>query len=721
MKKKCYYYYSLAWSPSFLFHLFLAVNEFLYDGRVGEGGGVAELVELVRRDLPQDSPHDLPAPRLREARREVDGVRRRERADVLPADHDELLSELLTLLRAVHQCHERVDALPLDRVLVAHHGRLAAQVVRVQRALHLRRADPVPTHVNHIIHAARDPVVPVGIAPAPVAGEVVAVVVLEVHCLEPLLISVDGPHLGRPGLLDGEVALAGALELVALLIQHHRLDAEERVGGRPWLHAPGTRQRGDHDAPGLRLPPRVDDRAVLVAHELVVPEPGLRVDGLAHTSEQPQRGPLVLLHPLVTETHQGPDGGRRSVELGHLVLVDDLPAPAGVRVGRHALEDQGGHAVQERAVGEVGVSGDPAAVCRAPVDVAGLGVEDVLDSGVGADHVAGGGVQHALGLARGSARVEHEEGVLRLHPLHGTLLVLLQDGLVPPLVPRGLERGRVARQRVLVLEHEAGLDVVALLLAEVERVVHNLLQRDELLASEDPGGGDEDGALAVEDPVAEGGGTEAGEDDGVDGADARAGQHGGRQLGQHRHVDVHAVALLHPDGLEVVRNLADLVLELLVREGRAVGGLVPLPDDGGLVAAPLLDVPVEGVVGQVRGAAGEPAHADGALGVAVVVGEHVLRQVDRLLEVEPAVLDDVGPEALGISEGPVVHGLVLVVRVHARVGDEGGRGRDGSALRRGPLRVAPVALLRGLIVLPLPVVALHLSRVRRLAAVTALR
>ena len=53
----------------------------------------------------------------------------------------------------LHQRHERVDALPLDRVLHGHDGGLGALLVLRQRALHLGRADAVARHVVDVVHA----------------------------------------------------------------------------------------------------------------------------------------------------------------------------------------------------------------------------------------------------------------------------------------------------------------------------------------------------------------------------------------------------------------------------------------------------------------------------------------------------------------------------------------------------------------------------------------
>ena len=82
----------------------------------------------------------------------------------------------------------------------------------------------------------------------------------------------------------------------------------------------------------------------------------------------------------------------------------------------------------------------------------------------------------------------------------------------------------------------------------------------------------------------------------VGGADAGAGQHGDRQLGDHRHVDGDPVALLRrPRPLSTLANRLHLVEQLGVGDGAGVAGLA-LPVEGDLVAAAGLDVAVEAVV-----------------------------------------------------------------------------------------------------------------------------
>lgn len=58
-------------------------------------------------------------------------------------------------------------------------------------------------------------------------------------------------------------------------------------------------------------------------------------------------------------------------------------------------------AVRQRAVGDVGVSGDPADVRRAPVHVVMVMVEDVLEGEGGVEQVAGNGVDDTLRDVKG--------------------------------------------------------------------------------------------------------------------------------------------------------------------------------------------------------------------------------------------------------------------------------------------------------------------------------
>ena len=169
-------------------------------------------------------------------------------------------------------------------------------------------------------------------------------------------------------------------------------------------------------------------------------------------------------------------------------------------------------------------------------------------------------------------------------------------------------------------------------------------------------GGEEHLGLAVVDAVLQADGGKAREDDGVGGADARAGQHGDGQLRNHGQVDGDAVAALHAQLLQEVGAAADLRVQHLVGVDLDVVLGFALPDDGGLVAAAVGQVAVQAVGRDVQLAVGEPLDLGGDhvgfkhLGERLVPGDQLARAL--------------GPEALGVFVGLFVQGLVLGHGLH---------------------------------------------------------
>src|SRR5690606_24380538 len=141
---------------------------------VGEGRDVAEVARVVLGDLAQDAAHALARPGLRHARGPLDQVGAGARADLLAAPLDQPLATLVRGLLAGVGRHIGVDALALDLVRVAHPRRLGDLRVGDQRALPLGRAQAVAGDVDDVVDPPGDPVVAVGVAPAAVAGEVLA-------------------------------------------------------------------------------------------------------------------------------------------------------------------------------------------------------------------------------------------------------------------------------------------------------------------------------------------------------------------------------------------------------------------------------------------------------------------------------------------------------------------------------------------------------------------
>jgi hypothetical protein len=316
----------------------------------------------------------------------------------------------------------------------------------------------------------------------------------------------------------------------------------------------------------------------------------------------------------------------------------------------------------------VAVAGDPTDIGGAPIDVLVVVVEGIAEGRGGVEQVAGSGVENALRLPGRPGRVEDEERILGIHPLDVAVPsdVRSTNLLVVPEVSSGLHVDARTRPG----DDDDRLDGRAL----VKGVVSLGFEGHDATAADSFVGRDEKLGTAILDPVAERRGGEATEDDRVDRADARAGEHGDDELGDHRHIDRDAIALADPVLPEDVRELAHLVVERLVRV-HLRPTLVGLPDERGLVAAPSLKMPIDAVVGDVELPALEPFDSRG---IELVVQY----RVPLLVPVEH-LLGHVSPEALGILDGPRVERFVLFHGLDVcALGDPCGRVYDAEFLRQ---------------------------------------
>ena len=437
--------------------------------------------------------------------------------------------------------------------------------------------------------------------------------------------------------------VAGAFQHLAFAIDDLRDDAEERPGRRAGLEPRRARQRGDQNPAGLGLPPGVDDRATAFADHAVVPLPRLRIDRLADGAEQPQRLARGLLHRLVAGLHQRPDRGRRGVDDVDLVLVANLPEAGHARIVRHALENHRGGAVRERSIDDVAVPGDPADVGGAPVDVAVVVVEDVLVRHRHVDVVAAGRVQHAFRLPGRARGVEDEQRVLRVHVLARTLRGHDLGGLVVPDVAHrihvDLAAGAANDDHVIDAADLGDGGIGIGLERHFATAAHAFIRRDDDLG------------LAVLDAPGERVGREAAEHHRVDGADARASEHGVDGLRDHRQVDGDAIALHDVAVAQDVGEAADLVVQLLIGDVLRLCRVVALPDDRDLAGA-RRQMAVDAVVGGVGDAVLEPFDRD----VAGTEGR-VLDLGRRPIPMDALGL--LGPEPVRVLERARVHLLVL--------------------------------------------------------------
>ena len=179
----------------------------------------------------------------------------------------------------------------------------------------------------------------------------------------------------------------------------------------------------------------------------------------------------------------------------------------------------------------------------------------------------------------------------------------LVDGVVPPQVaalgPRRVDPGAAHHENVLY-----GL-------LPVDRLIDGLLERRRFPAPVLAVGGDHQLGLGILDAGRERRRREPGEDDGVQHAEACAGQHRHDGLGQHRHVDRDPIAGHQAEVGQRVGRLGHLRKQLGVGDLTAVVLGLALPADRHPVPVARLDVSVDAVVGDVELAADEPLRDGG--------------------------------------------------------------------------------------------------------------
>ena len=149
----------------------------------------------------------------------------------------------------------------------------------------------------------------------------------------------------------------------------------------------------------LGHPVSVDNRALVLSRQVVVPMPSLGVDGLTDGSEDSKGGEVMVLDVLVTHSSEKSNGGGGSVELGGLPLVDKVPVSSRGRVDRGGLEDGGRDTVEQRSVDDISVTGDPSDIGHASELVIGVDVKHVFDSQESSEEVSSCRVDDTLGLS----------------------------------------------------------------------------------------------------------------------------------------------------------------------------------------------------------------------------------------------------------------------------------------------------------------------------------
>ena len=167
--------------------------------------------------------------------------------------------------------------------------------------------------------------------------------------------------------------------------------------------------------------------------------------------------------------------------------------------------------------------------------------------------------------------------------------------------------------------------------------------------------------------------SEAAEDDGVHGAEPRAGQHGNDCFGHHRHIDDDAVAFLDAQGCEAAGKTRHLIAQLAVAVGPLGVCHRRVPDQGRLITAAPVRVPIQRVERGVQLAVGEPP-VKRRVAVVEPPGWH-RRPIDRSRRLEPELVPrlDAAPELgmIGARSGPFSHrrdvGAVAIIAERLRL------------------------------------------------------
>src|SRR5699024_2586016 len=124
-----------------------------------------------------------------------------------------------------------------------------------------------------------------------------------VFVVEALIVTPHAAEHRGPRVLDDEEPPSARADVVAFLIPDVRRGARDGYLAGPGFGLGHAGQLGDHDRPGLRLPPGVDHRHLVAADDAAVPHPRLRVDRFADAAEQLQGGQVVLRRDVLAPLH----------------------------------------------------------------------------------------------------------------------------------------------------------------------------------------------------------------------------------------------------------------------------------------------------------------------------------------------------------------------------------------------------------------------------------
>src|SRR5215469_14033486 len=119
--------------------------------------------------------------------------------------------------------------------------------------------------------------------------------------------------------------------------------------------------------------------------------------------------------PFLTMTHQASDSRWRSVDNAHFEFLNNTPVAVGIGIGGYAFEENAGNSIHEWTINNIAMSGNPADVGGAPVDIVLLDIENEFRCCINTDRIATLDVYHTFGLARAATCVKNVKQIFTIH------------------------------------------------------------------------------------------------------------------------------------------------------------------------------------------------------------------------------------------------------------------------------------------------------------------
>ena len=446
-------------------------------------------------------------------------------------------------LAHVFEDHKGHGHLAFERIGHAHDGHFSHVGMTRDALFDLARAQTVACDIDHIIGATQNEKVPVLVANTPVEGAVHAA------ARHRLPIGFDEACVVLPHRLhapwwqgafnDDHAFLIRASEFSAgVLVEQLHIEPVNGLARRAEL-AQGRLDAiadGQNGPARFGLPVVVDDG---FAQRLGYPLCCGLVQWLTRQKKCAQRTQIVACERLWVLLLQHPHRRGRTEHHRDFVLLDKAPPNGRVGPRRQALVQDGRHARDERAVNDVAVAHHPANVAGTEIGFTRVAAKNVLHARGQGHSVAAGIALHPLGLAGGAAGIERVTWMCSVKPLTwhlGTLVGGMPSGKVFVAAGFATEWG----QTTVDHQHFGGL-----VLRQPNGFVQQGFVGHDLATTAARVGADDEHRRGVVNAVSQAAAGKTTEHHGVDGANARARQHGKGGLGNHGHVDQDAVPLAH--------------------------------------------------------------------------------------------------------------------------------------------------------------------------------